>query len=65
VITYRSRAYEKLGIRSRRELFSSLLRNRATSSHWQRTEMPGNPPGFNLAGPHFSHPIETSRYKST
>ncbi len=49
VITYHSRAYEKLGIRSRREHFSTLWRNRVTSSHWQRTEIPGNPPGFNLA----------------
>ena len=63
VITYRSRAYEKLGISSRRELFSTLLRSRATSSPWQRSEMPGNPPGFNLTGPHFSHPIVERRYK--
>ena len=64
VITYRSRAYEKLGISSRRELFSTLLRSRVTSSQWQRTEIPGDPPGFNLVGPHFSHPIVTRRYKS-
>jgi DNA-binding CsgD family transcriptional regulator len=39
VITYRSRAYEKLGISSRRELFSAVLRNRNASSRWQRADV--------------------------
>jgi DNA-binding CsgD family transcriptional regulator len=47
VITYRSRAYEKLGISSRRELFSNLLRNRKGSNPWQPAELLDNPPRFN------------------
>ncbi len=43
VITYRSRAYDKLGIRSRRELFSTVLRNRNASTHWQPAVLCDNP----------------------
>lgn len=43
VITYRSRAYEKLGIRSRRELFSTVLRKRNGASHRQHTAISPNP----------------------
>ncbi|MEJ2456279.1 MAG: LuxR C-terminal-related transcriptional regulator [Candidatus Thiodiazotropha sp.] len=42
VITYRSRAYEKLGISSRRELFSAVLRNRKGSSAWHPASIPDN-----------------------
>lgn len=41
VITYRSRAYEKLGISSRRELFSAVLRKRNGSNPWQPADTPG------------------------
>ncbi len=52
VVTYRSRGYEKLGVSSRRELFSTVLRNRTTPQRPQpeRTTPPplftptGNPP---------------------
>lgn len=50
VITYRSRAYEKLGISSRRELFSAVLRNRAAPKLWQPADVPDNPPVFNRPG---------------
>lgn len=46
VITYRSRAYEKLGISSRRELFSTLLRNRNATQHWQPPVVPDHSPLF-------------------
>lgn len=42
VITYRSRAYEKLGISSRRELFSAVLRKRNDPQRWQPVAIPDN-----------------------
>jgi DNA-binding CsgD family transcriptional regulator len=47
VITYRSRAYEKLGIKSRRELFSAVLRNRKGANPRQPVSLPDNPSRFN------------------
>ncbi len=47
VITYRSRAYEKLGISSRRELFSVVLRKRNGSNPWQPADIPANLPSHN------------------
>jgi DNA-binding NarL/FixJ family response regulator len=47
ITTYRSRAYEKLGISSRRELFSAVLHNRKGSNPWQPAGTPNNPPRFN------------------
>jgi DNA-binding CsgD family transcriptional regulator len=47
VITYRSRAYEKLGISSRRELFSTLLRNRDRLHRRQPADFDDNPPLYN------------------
>jgi len=60
VITYRSRAYEKLGIRSRRELFSTVLRKRnganhqhaAISHHPQRFNRPAYATGTGTDRPH-------------
>ncbi|MEJ2393751.1 MAG: LuxR C-terminal-related transcriptional regulator [Candidatus Thiodiazotropha sp.] len=46
VITYRSRAYEKLGISSRRELFSAVLRKRSDPQRWQPVAVPDNSPLF-------------------
>jgi DNA-binding CsgD family transcriptional regulator len=43
VITYRSRAYEKLGIRSRRELFSAVLHNRNASRSWRPMDVADSP----------------------
>jgi DNA-binding CsgD family transcriptional regulator len=59
VITYRSRAYEKLGISSRRELFSNLLRNRQGSKPLQPAEVPDNPACFN--GPVYAASTGTDR----
>jgi DNA-binding CsgD family transcriptional regulator len=44
VITYRSRAYEKLGINSRHELFSAVLRIRKGPGPWQATTIADNTP---------------------
>ena len=46
VITYRSRAYEKLGISSRRELFSAVLRGRNDPQRRQSVAIPDNSPIF-------------------
>jgi DNA-binding CsgD family transcriptional regulator len=40
VATYRSRGYEKLGVSSKRELFSIILRNRTASNHNHYTSHP-------------------------
>ncbi len=42
VITYRSRAYEKLGISSRRELFSAVLRKRNGANPRHPADISGN-----------------------
>jgi DNA-binding CsgD family transcriptional regulator len=52
VITYRSRAYEKLGISSRRELFSAVLRKRKGSVPWQAAVIADNHPRLN--GPDYA-----------
>jgi DNA-binding CsgD family transcriptional regulator len=50
VVTYRSRAYEKLGISSRRQLFSAVLRNRNT------TNKPWQPAAITDRLSHLKHP---------
>jgi DNA-binding CsgD family transcriptional regulator len=59
IITYRSRAYEKLGISSRRELFSAVLHNRKGSNRWQPADISANPPRFN--GPAYAASTGTDR----
>lgn len=59
VITYRSRAYEKLGIRSRRELFSALLQHHNTPHRWQSAGIPENPP--RLLRPDYATSTHTDR----
>lgn len=59
VVTYRSRGYEKLGIKSRRELFSAVLRNRRDPSPWQSEILPDNPPRF--TGPTYVTSTGTDR----
>jgi DNA-binding CsgD family transcriptional regulator len=59
VITYRSRAYEKLGISSRYELFSAVLHNRKGSSPWQPATIPDTPSAFN--GPSYAASTGTDR----
>jgi DNA-binding CsgD family transcriptional regulator len=59
VITYRSRAYEKLGIRSRSELFSAVLRIRKGTSSRQPTDLQGYSPHFN--GPAYAASTVTHR----
>ncbi len=39
IVTYRSRGYEKLGVSSRRELFSTVLRNRTTTNQRSHSEL--------------------------
>jgi DNA-binding CsgD family transcriptional regulator len=59
VITYRSRAYEKLGISSRHELFSAVLNNRKGSSPWQPATIPDTPSPF--IGPSYAASTGTDR----
>jgi DNA-binding CsgD family transcriptional regulator len=59
VITYRSRAYEKLGISSRHELFSAVLQNRKGSSPWQPATIPDTASPF--TGPSYAASTGTDR----
>ncbi len=50
VITYRTRAYEKLGVSTRRELFSVVLRDRGRPNPRHAANLPVATPHFNWSG---------------
>jgi DNA-binding CsgD family transcriptional regulator len=62
VVTYRSRGYEKLGVSSRRELFSTVLRNRTTRYQQPQTELISPPLLFTPTGnPPYATGTDTHR----